>query len=261
MSKTIRRTDRPESWSPATHADPFDQARRCRPLSAAVVDSAEVTRIGTAALLVRHPQVTGVVAHSHDQAVARTSWVDVDVVVLDAVDGRHPCDQVRGVAVAERIRAERSSAQTRILVVSGVRGDDPVRLRLREAGADDYVHRAELHDGDLVRAALRAAGTVPSARDAEALYRLGITSTSRINAGVAAAFAEQLIPAAGWIGPRGRDRYARRARFNEAARLRPVGAEGLAPDRDQSVPSLLQIQRFVAWATQVDGDPSPEATR
>lgn len=244
---------RPVSPAQGAGTDPFDEARRRRAVRVAVVDGAEVTRAGAASLLAHHLQVVEVVALSHEAAEARRSWSDVDVVVVDAVDGRCPSDQVRGVTVARRIRAHRSPAQTRIVVVSGIGSDDPVRLRMREAGADHYIHRSLLvGDGSLARAVLRVDGEMPGAQDPEALHRLGITRCSRINDGVDAAMVEELVPEAGWVGPRGRDRYARRVRFNERARLRPVCADGLAPDREQSVPSLLQIQRFVLWATRID---------
>jgi hypothetical protein len=81
------------------------------------------------------------------------------------------------------------------------------------------------------------------------MHRLGITSRSRVNDGLRAAVAEQLVPEAGWVGPDSADQRARRLRFNEAARLLPFGASGSPADDPDDAPSLAQVQRFAAWAS------------
>lgn len=227
-------------------------ARQCRIV---VVDQDEVARTGCQVLLRRHPQVAEVVGFSHDAAIDHDRWCDADVVVLDPVDPRRPKDQIPGAAVVERVRAASRSGRARVVVISATRPDDPVRRRLREAGADAYFQRAQVHEVDRLHRAVLAGEPddgVPEPVDREAMHRLGITARSRVNRGVEAAFAERLVPGAGWVGPRGRDRLARRTRFNDAALLTPVGADGRPPDRAQDVPSLAQIQRFVAWATRID---------
>lgn len=221
----------------------------------AVVDDDDVTRTGSAVLLRRHGAVEEVVELTLAQALSHQRWSDIDVVLLDPVDRDDPVDQISGAKVAERIRAATTRSSPRIVVVSGVAEDHAVRRRLWEAGADAYLRRRTLRDGSVLAQTVvhpMAGNRFGRPADHEVQYRLGITARSRVNLGVAAAFTECLVPQAGWVGPRGRDRLARRRRFNQAARLQPMGSDGRVPDRQQDAPSLLQIQRFVAWATRVD---------
>lgn len=226
----------------------------------AVIDVNEFTRTRSAVLLRRHRGVEEVVELSHEQSLACQRWQDIDVVLLDPVD-QDAFDQVPGAALVERIRAATTRSSPRIVAVSGVADDHAVRRRLWEAGADAHLPRRTLRDGAvLVRAVVGSLNGDRLGRpaDHEVQYRLGITARTRVNLGVTAAFAECLVPEAGWAGPRGRESLARRTRFNEAARLQPMGSDGRVPDRDQDVPSLLQIQRFVTWATRVG--PSTQRT-
>jgi CheY-like chemotaxis protein len=180
-------------------------------------------------------------------------WDRVDILVIDVVDPHLDGDQLSGLAVIEAARAQRGSPRPRVVVIGHLVNDDAVRRRVFEAGADRYVHRGEVPSAvaltDVVLAPSQRGPVVPPPTDPERMIRLGVTPRTRVNAAVAAAYAEVLVPEAGWVGPRGRDRDARRARFNEAARLRPADAVGL--DRAQHLPSLRQIQRFVTWATRV----------
>lgn len=222
--------------------------------SIVVIDADEIARTGFQVLLERHTCTGEIVALGHDQALARTDWDQVHVVVIDPVDIRRPGDQVPGAAVVEHIRSCSRPDRPRIVVISSHQPDDVVRLRLREAGADAYFHRSQVREADrLFDAVFHPVDDeqIPPPVDTEALHRLGINARSRINAGVRAAIEERLVPEAGWVGPRGRDRFARRARFNQQALLQPVSADGLVPERPQEVPSLAQVQRFVLWATRV----------
>ncbi len=226
-----------------------------------MVDDDEVTRAGLLAILGGHPDISHLVAFSHTEAMATAPWDRIDVALVDAVDPRCHPDQFPGVAVAERLRNLYGRGRPRVVAVSDV-PDEAVRLRMREAGAHLFLHRSQLLGADaLCDALLRTRPDEPMAPldDLDLLNRLGVTRCTRINAGVAAAFDEQLVPDAGWVGPRGRDRLARRTRFNERAHLRPVTTEGIPLDRDQEVPSLRQIQRFVAWATRIER-PTPATT-
>lgn len=227
----------------------------------AVVGADDIVRAGAAALLAEEDGVAEVVPMSPIEAHRFPRWDGIDTVLIDAVDPGRPFDQVVGVEIIERIRAVAVSAPPRTVAISDDASWRPVRRRMAEAGADLVTTRRSIGD----RAVLRT--VVLHDHDDENLWRshpdevehrLGITQWSRVNLGVAAAVAEQLVPEAGWIGPRGRERLARRQRFNEAARLQPMGADGRLPDREQDVPSLLQIQRFVTWATQVTVSPHSE---
>lgn len=229
----------------------------------AVVDSDDITRTGSAVLLRRHPVVDDVTEFTLAQARSYQRWSDIDVVLLDPVDREDLVDQLSGVQVAEQIRAVTTRSRPRIVVVSGVLEDHPLRWRMWEAGADAYLPRRTLRQESLLARAIlhpMAGERFGRPADHEVQYRLGITARSRVNLGVASAFAECLVPQAGWVGPRGRDRLARRRRFNQAARLQPMGSDGRVPDREQDVPSLLQIQRFVTWATIVEPGSSVDPT-
>ena len=225
-----------------------------RSATVSVIDADELARRGCFAILDDAPGIRSVTAMDHDAALEVGGWEPGSVVLVDPVDRKQDGDQIPGAAVVERIR-ERAGRSVTVVVVSRAWPDDPVRRRMIEAGADRYVSHAELCTAaQLVRVVLapQTASPVPQPVDDEQLLRLGITRRSRVNLGVRALYDECLVPEAGWVGPRGRDRLARRRRFNDHARLEPVGADGLAPGRPQEVPSLAQIQRFAAWATRVD---------
>jgi len=209
---------------------------------------------GYAETLSWHPGVTAVVSLTHDEALEMRSWSRVDVLVIDPIDPSRPDDQIPGVGVVERIRSLSSASPPRVVAISPVRPDDAVRRRLREAGADAYFHRLQVEEPDRLHRAVFAPladDAVPEPVDHTTLASLGITERSRVNRGVAAAFAECLVPAAGWVGARGRDLLDRRRRFNEIACLRPMGTFGGGADAPSDVPSLAQIQRFVSWATHI----------
>jgi DNA-binding NarL/FixJ family response regulator len=214
----------------------------------------EVQRAGMAAVLGDRPDVGAVEEESIASALARSGWAGIDVVVLDPFRPDPVGDQLAGVAVIEKVRRAEVPRPPAVVAVAGIAADDALRLRAREAGATGYVHRWWVPDAtelcaEVLNAAVDGAG-VPPVADRDAVDRLGITSRSRINSAVAAAWEEVLVPEAGWVGPRGRSREARRARFNAAARLRPVAGDGLEPERDQTLPSIRQVQRVVAWATR-----------
>jgi hypothetical protein len=208
---------------------------------------------GCTHLLSAHADVD---ALDHESALTRIDWSAVDVVLVDPVDRRHPVDQLAGIAVVEHIR-RCAGRQPTIVGTSDVIGDDVVRRRLWEATATAYVHRHALTTARDVRSAVLAGDRhhtemPPAWRDDETPHRLGITARSRVNDGVRAALAERLVGDGELIGPRGRERYARRTRWNAIARLTPMSADGRMPDRHQTVPSLVQIRRLVTWATRVD---------
>lgn len=217
-----------------------------------VVDDDEVARAGIEGSLRSASSSLTVVGMRAAEALAAT-FDGLHAAIVESLDPTRSADQVVGVAVIEHLR--RVVGPVRTVAVCSAPDDDPVRRRMAECGADRYLHRSWARRPiDVVRAVLDEDApelAVPAVRDPEAMHRLGIGPASSVNRGVDAAIAEGLVPVAGWVGPRGRDRYARRIRFNQAARLRPVTAEGLDSEHGELAPSLRQIQRFHAWAAQV----------
>ena len=218
----------------------------------AVVDDDEVNRRGLVALLDEQIgiEVTGVLTH-HEALAWGEEWHDIDVAIVDACDERQVHDHFPGVAVVARIRTFRTSAETLVIVRTGHFFDDAVRRRMGEARADFFFHRSELQDADALRDAVlhpeRIRAGVPDADDPAGLIRLGVGRTTRVNEAVSDASAHGLLGAAS-NGRRLRTR--RREEFNTVARLTPMNADGTLPDRNQSVPSLPQIGRFLEWATR-----------
>lgn len=222
-----------------------------------IVDDDDISRKGFAELLREHPELEVVGALDHEGALSwsGSQWSLADVALVDAADERGCGDQFPGVGVVEAIRAARSPAETTVVVVTGHFFDDALRARMREAGADFFYHRSQFADADrLYRVLLHPDGErafVPPAEDPEALFRVGVTPSTRINDAVR--LAKHLPPPDATGGP-----VARRSRawlryrqvFNEIARLNPVNADGTIPERDQRYPSLPQIERFLQWATR-----------
>lgn len=196
-----------------------------------------------------------VAALTHEQALHQPRWDAVDVAVVDAADERQKVDQFPGVSVVEAIRGQ-GGDHTSVIVVTGHFFDDAVRRRMREAGADFFYNRIEVHDAaTLYRAVLdsdkESARGVPPESDPETMFRLGVTSDTRVNAGVQFAQDHPIeLELSGGAIRRTRAKLRYRLIFGRAAGLNPVNADGRPPDREQMAPSLPQIQRFVDWATK-----------
>jgi CheY-like chemotaxis protein len=223
-----------------------------------VVDDDDVSRRGLGELLADHAEIDVVGMFSHDGALNWTgSWSTVDVVIVDAADERRTDDHFPGVAVVEQVRRVSAGRSPIILVVTGHFFDDAVRRRMREADADFFYHRSELQDTAALHAAVlrpeAARVGVPDVRDPEALFRLGITASSRVNDGVRAGGDLDITGTDG--GPRSRPRSRLRHIFNRSARLNAVNRDGTVPDRDQQAPSFPQIERFLEWATRTKREP------
>ncbi|MDA8268745.1 MAG: hypothetical protein M0Z63_13840 [Actinomycetota bacterium] len=220
----------------------------------AVVDDDEVSRRGLGAVLGEHPDidVVALVGHADALAGADGMWADVDVAIVDAADERHRGDQFPGVAVVERVRRCRPAPHPVIVVRTGHFLDDALRLRMREAGADLFFHRCELQQAEALHAVVlrpeEFRAGVPAPLDVEALFRLGIGTRTRVNAGVA--FLERHGMGPMGVSQRSRRWTAFRKDFNDQARIVPVNADGTLPALERAVPSLPQIQRFKEWATR-----------
>ncbi len=233
---------------------------RRQPVRVAVVDDDEISRVGMAAILDRHPLVDVVAATDHDEALrGLPTWGDLDVVLVDAADPRRADDHFPGVEVVRQVRRRDPDGTTTVVVVTGHFFDDAVRRRMREARADLFFHRTEVQDADrLVEIVLDPARWrqgVPDPVDPELLLRLGVSSDTRVNDAV------RHVRDADWGAapppPRSRAWVHLREQFNRVARLTPITSDGRPPDRRQDTPSLPQIERFLQWATRSDGTRPP----
>lgn len=240
-----------------------DSGLRRRPCRVVVVDNDDVNRGGLTVVLGASPHITVVAAVTHQEAMDReTLWHDADVVIIDPADYRQEGDQFPGVAAVRQIRAIRSSGDLIIIVITGHYFNDALRRRMREAQADYYYHRADVADAARLREivlcagrARGARGNLPAPADPEALIKLGVTDSTRVNRAVKYALE---------IGlerelrerkePRSRRWLRLRHGFNAEARLTPMTSDGRLPDRRQDVPSLPQITRFLQWAMKIKSD-------
>ena len=232
-----------------------------RLLRVALVDDDDVNRHGMTSLLAAEPNIEIRASLTHDEALAESEcWSGIDVVVVDAADRRRDGDQFPGVQVVRHIRGYRPPGTLIIVVVTGHYFDDAVRRRMREARADYFYHRGDMADAEVLRDAVlraeRARSEVPEPADPEALIRLGVTSSTRVNHAVVHALGHELErELAERRDPRSRRWQRLRGLFNKEARLTPMTSDGRLPDRRQELPSLPQINRFLAWATKVKDHP------
>jgi len=222
-----------------------------------IVDDDDISRRGFAELLADRPELEVIGMLDHQAAVGwgAPEWAPVDVALVDAADERADSDHFPGVGVVEAIRAARTPNETIVVVVTGHFFDDALRTRMREAGADFFYHRSQFYDVErLYRVLLHPEAeraSVPPPVNTEALFRVGITPSTRVNEAIrlAGSLASPTPPAG--LGPRRSRAWLRyRSMFNEVARLNPVNADGTVPERDQHDPSLPQIERFLQWATR-----------
>jgi CheY-like chemotaxis protein len=224
--------------------------------SVAIVDDDDLSRAGIEVVLARDRRLDVRVALNHDQALTTSSWVGVDVVIVDAADERREDDHFPGVDVVELVRRNRTPEETTIIVITGHYFDDAVRKRMREARADLFFHRTEVQDADylceVVADPTPVSRPVPDPADSEAMFRHGIGRATKVNAAVSFARDQE------WLGgslhqtgrrPRSFDRL-RRA-FGRVGNIHAVNTDGTMPDRAQQDPSRPQIARLLDWATRI----------
>ncbi len=220
------------------------------------MDDDDLSRRGIAELLGDRSELKVVDSFTHVQAMDRPRWDDIDVVMVDAADERLGGDQFPGVEVVETIRLHGGS-RAKVHVVTGHFFDDAIRRRMREAGADFFHNRLDLHDTSVLYGAVLDAGDVtrtgvPAESDPETTFRLGVTEATRVNRAVRYAEGHPVQEdVGGGGGRRSRAKLHYRLRFARETGLNPVNADGRPPDREQDAPSLPQIQRFLEWATKV----------
>jgi CheY-like chemotaxis protein len=218
-----------------------------------IVDDDDISRRGMAEYLADHSDVEVLGALDHEQALQWSDqWDGADVALVDAADSRRSLDQFPGVEVVAHIRRQQSGDKIRVVVVTTHFFDDAVRRRMREAGADYFYYRPDLHRTEgLYNAVLHPEKTsvgVPDPSDPDEIFGLGIGRSSRVNDAVR--IAADPNTRADW-NRRTRARDAYRRTFNKTAHLHPMNADGLPPDRKQELPSITQIERFIRWATRI----------
>jgi DNA-binding NarL/FixJ family response regulator len=154
-----------------------------------VIDDDDVNRSGLCVVLDASPHITVVGSLTHREALAeRALWNAVEVVIIDPADHRRDGDQFPGVAVVHGIRAVRPPGELIVIVITGHYFDDALRRRMREARADFFYHRADAADADRLReivlSATLANRSMPPPTDPEALIKLGVTDSTRVNRAV-----------------------------------------------------------------------------
>lgn len=149
----------------------------------AVVDDDGWIRAGRQAVLDAAEGLTVVWVGDH-QAGLEAPWGDVDVALIDAHDPDAGFDRFAGVAVAAAARS--ASADLRIVVLSGHTHNDLLRIRMAEAGADEFhAHRDVATPEallDLVRVAPVRTRATAGADGAH--QRVGLSPTGRLNEAV-----------------------------------------------------------------------------
>lgn len=221
----------------------------------AVVDDDDLSRLGIVRILEEAADLEVAACLNHGEAMASAAWADADVVLVDAADTRDGFDDFPGVGVVQAVRRTKPRGSNWVIVVTGHYFDDALRRRMGEAGADLFFHRSEVQDRralcEVLRCPEQFQAPVPAPDDAEALFRHGVTERARVNEGL------DFLREQG-IGVRDLEASGRRSRawerlrdgFNQRARLTPVNADGLPPERDQRLPSRPQIARFLRYFTE-----------
>lgn len=229
---------------------------RHSPVRVIVVDDDDISRRGMTSILAASADIDLVGAFDHDVALASVAaWSPIDVLVVDAADTRRSDDHFIGAEVVHRFRRLPDQAGAVVMVVTGHFLSDPLRRRMREADADLYLHRSEVQDEDrLLEVVLDPAVAtegVPEPIDGEAMFRLGITPSTRVNEAVAHhrenGWRDGDVPV---LNKRSRANLRMRKQFQRLAGLRVVNADGRPPERQREAPSRPQIERFLEWATR-----------
>jgi DNA-binding NtrC family response regulator len=223
-----------------------------------VVDDDDISRRGIVGLLGDSDDIRIVGAFTHTDAVHLSdAWYGVDVVIVDAADERNEEDHFPGVLVVEQIRRHRTAEETIVLVLTGHYFDPALRRRMREAQADFFYHRSEVQETNALLAAVLQpdnARVVPRFDDIEELMRHGVSYDTRVNRALEYARSADMQEVLALPRTRSRQLLQQRRAFNQVAHLSPVNRDGLPPDREQREPSLVQIERFLRWATRIKRD-------
>jgi len=203
------------------------------------------------------PRLGFVSTFTHGDAVnLGDAWSRVGMA--DAADERIEHDQFLVVPVVEEIRRHRTSEHMVVLVLTGHDLHAALRRRIREARADFLYHSSELQDtGEVLRTVLRPeqARIMLREDDIELFMRHGVSTDTRVIDAVAYARSNNLADTLTEPGaPPPRHWLAQRREFNRVSRRFPVNGDELSPDREQREPSIVQIGRFLCWATRIRRD-------
>ena len=142
-----------------------------------IVDDDVWVRAGRQAVLEQADGVELVAATDHT-AARRWPWHDIDVLVLDAHDPDAGFDRFAGVAVAAAAR--RASSSTRIVVLSGHTHNDLLRVRMAEAGADEFYPHRQIASPEALVALVHRPRSRP-VDVATSRERAGISPDARVN--------------------------------------------------------------------------------
>lgn len=235
-----------------------------RPVRVAVVDDLRINREGTRAVLQTMANVVVEEPFDFPQALERTDWDALDVVLVDVADRTRADTETPGIEVVAHIRSCARGAAPTVVAVTGDPAafeEDVVRRRLLEAGAAHFVYREELDrkledvvSGQSTLAPLTAPSEIPE---------LGITRRTRVNELVGFLLSEgaDLVSGKKWRRQDERRLNVARAKGEaHAGELHPVNAEGgLARHGEQLSPGLRQYRRILERATRPrqSGRPGP----
>lgn len=158
-----------------------------------VIDHDRLTRQGVEREIEgSHPTVRLQKGMSFDEAFANSSWSELDLILIDLAESNRfrrttsePPDEHVGCQLVRHVRGyTRLLPRPAIVVVTGQDvsfDNDAVRLRLREDGADGFVHREELES---LLPAILAEGRRFRREivilDKEALHVRGLTDRTRM---------------------------------------------------------------------------------
>jgi len=147
----------------------------------AIVDDDVWVRAGRAAALAASDGVDVVFDGDHDLALERPAWDDVDLLLVDAHDPDADFDHYAGVRVVQRVRRDHGPSDVRIVVLTGHGGNDLLRIRMAEAGADElYAHRQVRTIHELMAVVSGTVATDPTV-DADVRQRAGLPHSARVN--------------------------------------------------------------------------------
>lgn len=227
-----------------------------------VVDDRDGLRTSIRVALEACPDINVVDTMDHSTALQpNLCWDGIDVVIVDAADDRKADDQFPGVAVVERIRSSPLNRQPNVIVVTGYAVHDGLRVRMREAGADWFLHRTNI-DADIVRAVQTPRSDfngVPDPVDRGQLEEMGWNSRSKINDAIRWAIETNQIN--GLRPSTRRALQAARRTFTELTKVDPRNNNGTSPQRRyrgrpvrQDAVSAAQANRLLRWATKINNN-------
>jgi DNA-binding NarL/FixJ family response regulator len=231
-------------------------------LRVAIVDDDVWVRAGRAAALRASEGVDLVFDGDHDLAGRRTSWDDVDLLLVDAHDPDAIFDHYVGVRVVQEVRRDHGPDRIRIVVLTGHGGNDLLRIRMAEAGADElYAHR-QVRTVDELLAVVFGTTELSATVDADARQRTGLPRSARVNEAIEWAGAHLDAASLDPSTPQKNLNVSRRRIIT--ARRRIAGAVGLTKPpvatQDHPLPTWHEVASLVDRARGAERDGSDPPT-